>query len=854
MRELSLVAALLGALALAACGSSGSGNPEPDVPEEDPGTDGSGDAQLEAIDVVFADEAATHPDDGEVPAELPPDAADVLDEADAGPCTKDQDCPTAGLAACQLGKCRPDGTCGWTWDKTCCIDNATQPFLASGFEDGLPAGWLVAVGDKNGPVTWSVVDSRHAKGAKSLYFGDPTCHTYYNGALDGDCKPVDPSGKDAGRVFGAVTTPKFELPPTKGLQMAWFALYSLVEPAFPGLPPEAQSDILKVFVVTDPGEESEDTEVVFSSLDLPTPKQTDGRFRLVTVDLSDWNGKEIALKLSFESSDGSNNHFEGVYVDDLAVFSVCKPAKCDPGTPCSPDGLECTDDGCTGFANTPAQMGVCWHWEDPACVEPPCTPANVAEKCPIKKDNPACWQASCPAGECVFTLLPDCCESGSKLAIDFDDGALGGFTTWAYRGNPKVKWQISSHRAASGKYALYYGDVVSNTYFSGDVQNFGEATSPEITLSGGDYFFLAFNLYLSTEFDEIVPEDYYNPVGTDLGEVLVVQNFGKPTESTKRVWSSDNVRGSTVGQGQDGFIPVGIDLSGFKGKKIWVRFVFNTGDALKNSFEGVYIDDVSVSYDCRAHDCKGDYDCGFDGVCSIGACTDEVCTPDAGVEPDPSCCSNAQDCDDGDPCTIEGCIQNTCYYDFIESPDCCQEGTFAEFLFDSAAEFDQFAVVDTGTPGEGGPAVTWRYSDARFHGDAPGAAYIGDAATKTYDNLGTVVSSLASPEFEVPTYGILQLGFRLYMDIEPSDANNSLKVEIVPMIDTNPTKTVFQKSEGMAFDTWFEVSGIDMNDYKGQWVKLRFTFEATHSDLVPDPGAGVWIDTIRARKVCPGEG
>jgi len=630
--------------------------------------------------------------------------------------------------------------------------------------------------------------------------------------------------------------------------MVTFALYSAVEPYFAGLPDDMQSDILKVFIIVDPSGPSPTTEVLFTSLDLEEKKQTGGKFIMVSADLTGFAGKEIAFKLNFDTSDGTNNLYEGIYVDDFTVFSMCAPPRCQVGTKCKSDALDCTDDTCTPFLNNPGEDGVCWYFEDPACIEPECNAENYLTKCPKKQDQPECWEVSCPAGKCVYTLLPDCCQNGVKFQANFDDGGMGGFTAWAASGNGNVKWQVSSKRASSGKYSLYYGDVVSGTYSSGDVANSGEVTSPEVSLSGGDFYFLTFNLFMSTEYDSVVPENYYNPAGADLFEVQVVQNLGKPNESVKRVWSSDNIYGTTVEKSESGFIPVGINLTDFKGKDIRIRFVFSTGDAQNNTFEGVYVDDVSLSYDCTLHECKGIWDCGFDQLCKPGVCENELCKEKSPqVE---NCCASAQDCDDGDLCTLDGCLKNQCYHYFVEGPTCCKEETFAEFLFEGEAEFEQWAVVDSGTPGRDGPEVTWRYSDKRFVGDYPGAAYFGDLEGKTYDNLGTAYSTLTSPEIQVPNYGDMQLSFWVFMDVDPEPTFNTFWLDVVPTDGITPERKVFEKSPQMTFGAWVEVKGISLKDFKGMAIKLRFTFDGIHHEGTPT-GTGIWIDSIRAEKVCP---
>jgi hypothetical protein len=484
---------------------------------------------------------------------------------------------------------------------------------------------------------------------------------------------------------------------------------------------------------------------------------------------------------------------------------------------------------------------------DPGCIEPDCTVDNYLTKCPAPTD-PCMELTGCADFKCLYEPKAQCCTTSAGLDIDFDDGSLGGFSVWSYKNDPNVKWQVTSNRAVSGAYSLYYGNVISKNYDNGSF-NMGEATSPavEITAQKYPHAFLSLNLFVSTEYDDGDPTLYSNPMGTDFFEILVVQNLGKPAETSTRVWSSHNIKGTTGVQ----FIPVGVDLSQFAGKTIWIRFAFNTGDDQFNNYEGVYIDDVKLDlYNCEpVTDCKGVWDCGYDDYCRKGTCESEVCTPDPDWEVPADCCVSPQDCDKGDPCYLYNCISNKCYEDFVEGPLCCQEDTFADWFLPSPSSFAQFAVVDASVP-QGGPDVTWRYAEDKAH-STPGAFYFGSADGTTYDNGGTAHSSLTSPEVEVPTFGQIGLSFFLFIDMETALDYNDFWVEVVPMDAQDQPVKVAQKSliPVDVYGQWFEVTGIDMQQFKGKNVKVRFVVDTRHHDGAPG-GKGLWVDDVRIKKVC----
>ena len=849
--------------AMAGCGSG-----DDSTPADEGVTTDKGHETAPEIDDDAVENPEIEPGEVEEAVDVKPmDAVDVKTDVFV-PCTKDDECPVDDtLAPCMKQKCEiGTGKCSPGWDETCCLDNRTTPFLTQDFETGTPAdwGWTVKVPTGNKKVTWSVSDARVANGKKSLYFGDPSCHTYYNGVLDASCQPVTPvpTGGEATRVSGTITTKTFDLPVTKGTTVAEWFLYLDSQPMISGLDEGSQPDMFRVFAVMDPGP-SENTQELFVSTSIkPTPKTTGGKFVFLSATLDDFKGRTVALRLSFDTLGKDGNFYEGVYVDDLQVFSICNdPKTCVPGdSTCTADGDPCTDDTCQAFTNVKNDTkGWCAHPADPTCVKPECTDSNLAN---CTTTDPLCHPVACENFKCTTTTKPDCCTSNvpAGFPITFDDGGLDGFTTWTQGGVQTVKWQISDHRASSGGYSLYYGNLATQTYDTPGTRNYGVATSPAVTLdlpagASNLYAFLSFKVLLSTEFNDVLASQYDNPAGRDLFEVFVMQNLGKTNETSTRVWSSDNVRGTTIDPANPSagpqFVPVGIDLSDYKSKKVWLRFSFDTSDEISNAYEGVYIDDLAIQTStCPPEkNCKTANDCGFDGTCKKGDCTQEVCTPDAGWVVPAGCCSTSTDCDDGDQCTFDGCIKTKCYHDYVEGPQCCKEDTFADWEFPAPSSFDQWAPVDSSVPGVDGPVVTWRYSEAKAH-STPGALYFGDAAGTTCDNGGTLNASVTSSEIDVPSFGIITLEFYLYADVAADLASSNFKVEVVPSATEVPFK-VFEKSSLTpdVYKTWFQVSGLDLSTWKNTKVKIRITATGAHG--AASTGIGLFFDDIKIRKVCP---
>jgi hypothetical protein len=815
--------AAAGLLAFAGCGGGGGSDTGDDVFDEiaedaqlpdlfDPGPPDTGDE-----DIVATDEGDTFTGDvGEVP------------------CERDQDCADVPI---QLGPCerkvclRNVNICGVGWQSDCC-----HPFqiLNEDFEGDF-TGWTLVDPNTADGVVWSVSDFRSAQGTRSLYFGNPECRTYYNGAVDEDCDPVDPDGFDATVVRGSATTPRFQLPPLSPAYANFAASVRVwidAEPMVPGV--AAQPDLLRIFAVVETSG-TERADLLFTSVTIE--KTTRGAFLYMVADLTDYAGSDVALRFSFDTLDGSNNDYEGAYIDDIRVFAFCD-GTCETGNACADDGELCTEDSCQVFTNRES-FGLCTYPNTLACIEPACTPQNVGTKCPV---NDPCVEATCVEGQCSYTVVPDleCCRAEGLLSVGFEDGTTD-FRLWAYQDHPTVKWQVSENRASKGSKSLYYGNQVSGNYVTdGAIGNFGEATSPPIELPIFGNVFLTFDLFLATEFDNRSWAEYYNPFGVDFFEVLVVEGDGTPQEASVRVWTSNMIHGTTGGA----FLGVGVDLSDFIGKTVSIRFRFDTSDNEDNNHEGVFIDDIRLVWDsCVRKDCMGPHDCMVDDICRSGTCTDNQC--DVEIIGQSNCCAVSDECDDNDPCTADGCLANVCVNQPAEGPGCCLARNIRLYNFDVRTDLDGYLVDNRSQPGAQGAETRWHLSTARYLSE-PRSMRFGNELN--YDNGGIAAGSATSPTFRVPSDGFYALSFQLFLDIESDAARDQFKVEVLE--GANVVK-VFDKANltGEQYDMWVAVNNISLNTWKGKDIKLRFDF--TTVNVQENSGLGIFVDDISVDKVCP---
>ena len=74
------------------------------------------------------------------------------------------------------------------------------------------------------------------------------------------------------------------------------------------------------------------------------------------------------MRFRFDTLGKDNNNYEGVYIDQVKVYSTCA-GKCNEGSACAEDLEECTDDQCQAFSNADG-FGVCAYPQVPTCIEP----------------------------------------------------------------------------------------------------------------------------------------------------------------------------------------------------------------------------------------------------------------------------------------------------------------------------------------------------------------------------------------------------------------------------------------------------------------------------------------------------
>lgn len=659
-------------------------------------------------DVVATDESADaqSDEDADVLADSDPDSddaapadADDVQPVDAAQCATAVDC--AGVinllpcqdAICDSGACKPvpkpypwccssaacndkdqctqdscdpaTSQCVNKVDNNCCSGKLT--LLKSGFEGKALEELKATEGPSNGNVSWHLSTARAHSGMQSLYFGN-ACKTYDTSmSVEGGCV----AGKDAQAVSTALTSADYVLPAAAKAHLVFWVFLD-VEPPYtadfkpgvckPGCPQGsscviyngeaqcmAEKDVLSVAVI-DAGK----ILPLFWSTQIG--KTTAGKWQRVAIDVSAWAGKTIKLQWQFQSGTNLKNGYEGVYLDDVLVETVCAQLACDAATPCKDDGSACTDDICTAYVNGTGGAGACMFDKQSGC----CTAASDCD------DGQACTVDACVGGKCQSkpdASKPACCKPSVSLYDGFDTGALEGWTT-SGQNSSLVGWRVLPTGGVTGG-TLAFSDQAGSTYADAalpdDAGPKGLVCSAPIALKQGTlHDLLTFQLKMDTEWTGLAAKNYKNPPIDGLPKFDVFSVLVQEQGQTKPVWSSDLVYGTTDGQWKSITVP----LDAWQGKTVQVCLSFDAGDANKNDFMGVRIDELALKVACSKQACYLDSECA---ALSCTACQTNSCDAAAGCmcKAVAGCCLADADCDDADKCTTDSCKAAACVHDPI---------------------------------------------------------------------------------------------------------------------------------------------------------------------------------------------
>lgn len=470
---------------------------------------------------------------------------------------------------------------------TCC---ESEVLFEDSFDDEGASG--VSLAQLNSAAGWQVSKERAASPPGALYFGDPATKSYNTGE----------------HVAGVVTLPKIKLPSDREIILS-LRIYALIEtnPAFDKLSVEA--DVIESGTVSA-------TRTVLDKSSLPVDAYQG--FALVSARLDELAGRTVILRIVFDSVDASNNNYEGVYLDDLRVLASCpipsglcaSDEECDDGDQCTASA--CTEVGCvtTTVCELPGEDPLT-HVDDSPCSAPD-APAdccvsdadcedgdqatiNVCDgaTCSLTlnpdgcsgpgdcNDSDQCTVEACVEGVCQFTgtVGAGCCVDGTAHLADFDNETLQGiYVTDNFETG--IFWRPDPTRATSGRFSLYCGDPIPQTY-ANDVRVKSSATTRPLAIPSGGRTAISFDLWKQTR----TTRNY------DVFTVFVLRDGALQT-----AWSSKALADGTTG---GAWQRITVPLEAYAGQSVQVRFVFDSVDTPTGLFEGVYIDSISLDTRCN---------------------------------------------------------------------------------------------------------------------------------------------------------------------------------------------------------------------------------------------------------------
>jgi hypothetical protein len=256
--------------------------------------------------------------------------------------------------------------------------------------------------------------------------------------------------------------------------------------------------------------------------------------------------------------------------------------------------------------------------------------------------------------------------------------------------------------------------------------------------------------------------------------------------------------------------------------------------------------------------------CDDGDVCTLkDTCGGGVCVSGAA---DPLCCEEDADCDDGDPCTDDGCgavycafIPKDCDDGFVCTLDACADGVCSNTPYGPLESGTVFTDSFEG-PGALAPWTTtstnsdvfWQLDQSTSHTGAT-SLYCGNIPSYTYDFGSTL--AVASRSVQVPA-GEASLELWLRQDLAES---GTCTFDVTEVIIGGKVQT---PCFGTTFDD-FTRQTFDLTAWAGQSVVVEIRFDTL--DAAINDGGGVWIDDLAVvadspagcclvDEDCPGDG
>ena len=526
---------------------------------------------------------------------------------------------------------------------------------------------------------WTITTNRASDGTSALHFGNaadtcgigeaPVC----GGLSEGLCPSYDCG---ANGTYGELTTRAYDIPNVKTLLSFDLMLTNewndITFDSGPCTSIGLCADRLSLYGEYDAVAGAQKV-LLWDSFDIEGTTACD--WESINVDLASVQGKTVTFRFEYDSGlsggDAEFNDYEGPYIDNFVIDPKCGADICTTASECA--DLPCQAKSCeAGLCTYTAIEGCCA--EDADC-----------------NDGLTCTTDVCSEGVCSATLNgnPSCCQAQATYqSWDFEGDAMPeGWTVTTPDGAAgDVMWRWVSDGGVDGSAGFTFSNAAGTSYDGGGLASRGMLDTPAMLVPAGGDPILAFDLYLSTEFDSMSTvefDDYVANLGLGiyLDRLSVYASTDGETWSTASLWRSDDgqpLRGNSMDpDGALQWASMAVSLSAYAGQQVYLRFEFDSGDATVNDYAGARLDNLRLSQVCPSVQ-----------------------------QPDP-CYSDAW-CEDGDGCTTNLCSQGACAaIDLVDKVGCCFPDTVAYYPLDQETDAAGWTVTPAAD------SVRWHVTDTR---------------------------------------------------------------------------------------------------------------------------------------------
>lgn len=569
--------------------------------------------------------------------------------------------------------------------------------------------------------------------------------------------------------------------------------------------------------------------------------------------------------------------------------------ECDDGNVCTTD--ICQNNSCTNVANTKS-----CNDKDPCTIKDKCGEGICVGEPLNCSDKDDCTVDTCIGGACMYTASEDleCC--GYPVTTwDFPNFDLPNWKVKAAPAADAPQWKVTNTRAASFPYSLHLGNSGKAVSTESPVDTTIE--SPLATVPLAPDLTLNFWIYLDVDPNaatDVVTINGISPKGK------VVEIWKKPALFPMKTWTWISAdagffipegglqiqvvfkSGVAMKYGGEGLyiddIELHVPCPGVACVPDNVVPPCDDGNPATTDFcDGALCESVPKLWYCEADEacndekqctdqlcyenicqileigncCEDDPSCDDGNLCTTDICNDfDGCAYEANSLPcddsdactefdtcaDGVCGGAPVDCDDGTGCTSSACIADTCVYEFLNLPGCCDKFE-AEHDFGIPLTDSGFSVTGTSTK------VKWQTSPAKYT-SGPSALYYGNPAQQSYETAGAKNSgTVTTPPVWLPNAIVTSAQFLLYMDVEQGSTYDVLTMQVVVGTGDNQVVTdVWKKPSNFVMQKFHPIS-VDLGAWAGKTVRLRYIFDTI--DSASNNREGVYIDDLRLYVNCP---